>query len=143
MKLGIHSAAFVKDWEEDITPYIKECHSRGYKVIEISLLGQTRTSAEKIAKIADDLNVSLTCTIGLSEDEDISDENLEKQKKGITALKNAIEICEIMNSNILSGVVHSKWGISSSYGRKKELKFINSSNCIKEIIPLLEKKELD
>ncbi|SVA92909.1 uncharacterized protein METZ01_LOCUS145763 [marine metagenome] len=45
-----------------------------------------------------------------------------------------------MNSNILSGVVHSKWGISSSYGRKKELKYINSSNCIKEIIPLLEKK---
>ena len=140
MKLGIHSAAFVKDWEEDITPYIKECHSRGYKVIEISLLGQTRTSAEKIAKLANDLNVSLTCTTGLSEDEDISDENLEKQKKGIAALKNAIEICEIMNSNILSGVVHSKWGISSSYGRKKELKFINSSNCIKEIIPLLENK---
>ena len=68
MKLGIHSAAFVKDWEEDIIPYIKECHSRGYKVIEISLLGQTRTSAEKITKLANDLNVSLTCTTGLSED---------------------------------------------------------------------------
>ena len=37
MKLGIHSAAFVKDWAEDIIPYIKECHSRGYEVIEVSL----------------------------------------------------------------------------------------------------------
>jgi len=47
-----------------------------------------------------------------------------------------------MNSNILSGVVHSKWGISSSYGRKKESKFINSSNCIQEITPLLERKKI-
>ena len=142
MKLGIHSAAFVKDWSEDIIPYIKECHNRGYKVVEVSLLGQTKNSAEKIAKLANDLNVSLTCTTGLSEDEDVSDENLKKQKKGIIALKNAIEICEIMNSNILSGVVHSKWGISSSYGRKKESKFINSSNCIQEITPLLERKKI-
>ena len=60
MKLGIHSAAFVKDWAEDIIPYIKECHSRGYEVIEVSLLGQTKNSAEKIAKLANDLNISLT-----------------------------------------------------------------------------------
>ena len=35
MKLGIHSAAFVKDWGEDIIPYIKECQSKGYEVIEM------------------------------------------------------------------------------------------------------------
>ena len=26
MKLGVHSATFVKDWSEDIKPYIKKCN---------------------------------------------------------------------------------------------------------------------
>ena len=40
MKLGVHSATFVKEWSEDIKPYTKKCHEAGYKSVEVSLLGQ-------------------------------------------------------------------------------------------------------
>ena len=59
MILGVHSATFVKNWHEDITPYIHKCKEAGFKSVEISLLGQTPESAKEISNLANDLNISL------------------------------------------------------------------------------------
>ena len=56
MILGVHSATFVKNWHEDVKPYIHLCKKAGYKSVEVSLLGQTSSSAKEIAKLANDLN---------------------------------------------------------------------------------------
>ena len=50
MILGVHSATFVKNWHEDVKPYIHLCKKAGYKSVEVSLLGQTPSSAKEIAK---------------------------------------------------------------------------------------------
>ena len=142
MILGVHSATFVKNWHEDITPYIHKCKKAGYKSVEVSLLGQTPSSAKEIAKLANDLNITLTCTTGLSKDEDISSNNKLIQKNGVEALKKAIELTSIMEANLLTGVVHAAWGISSSQGKDKEAKFKNSSQCIKKISSLLIEKDI-
>ena len=142
MILGVHSATFVKNWHEDITPYIHKCKKAGYKSVEVSLLGQTPSSAKEIAKLANDLNITLTCTTGLSKDEDISSNNKLIQKNGVEALKKAIELTSIMEANLLTGVVHAAWGISSSQGKDKEAKFKNSSQCIKKISSSLIEKDI-
>ena len=51
MKLGVHSATFVKNWSEDITPYIKLCRDAGYSSVEVSLLGQNEKSAIELSLI--------------------------------------------------------------------------------------------
>ena len=142
MILGVHSATFVKNWHEDITPYIHKCKKAGYKSVEISLLGQTPSSAKELAKLANDLNITLTCTTGLSKDEDIGSNNKLIQKKGVEALKKAIDLTSMMEANLLTGVVHAAWGISSSQGKDKEAKFKNSSQCIKKISSLLIEKDI-
>ena len=45
MILGVHSATFVKNWHEDVKPYIYLCKKAGYKSVEVSLLGQTPSGA--------------------------------------------------------------------------------------------------
>ena len=75
MKLGVHSATFVKEWSEDIKPYIKKCSDAGYKSVEVSLLGQDFYKAKEIGKYAKDLNIEITCTTGLSNEEDITSED--------------------------------------------------------------------
>ena len=50
MKIGVHSASFVKDWSEDITPYIIQCKEAGYNCVEVSLLGQTSPVAGRIER---------------------------------------------------------------------------------------------
>jgi len=142
MIIGVHSATFVKNWHEDVTPYICKCAEAGFKSVEVSLLGQTPESAKKISNLADDLNISLTCSTGLTKDEDISSSDPSIQKNGVEALKKAINMTSIMSSGLLTGVVHSAWGISNTLGEGKEDKFINSSNSIKKISSLLVEKNV-
>ena len=142
MILGVHSATFVKNWQEDITPYILKCKEAGFKSVEISLLGQTPESAKEISNLASDLNISLTCTTGLSKEEDISSNDSNIRKNGEEALKRAINMTSIMNSDLLTGVVHSAWGISNTLGKDKEDKFTNSSTSIKKISSLLTEQNI-
>ena len=127
---------------EDITPYIHKCKEAGFKSVEISLLGQTPESAKEISNLANDLNISLTCTTGLSKEEDISSNDPNVQKNGEEALKRAINMTSIMNSQLLTGVVHSAWGVSNSLGKDKEDKFKNSSTSIKKISSLLTEQNI-
>ena len=62
MKIGVHSATFVKDWSEDITPYLIQCKEAGYNCVEVSLLGQTDKNAEKINLLSKELNICLLYT---------------------------------------------------------------------------------
>ena len=142
MILGVHSATFVKNWYEDVTPYIHKCKKAGYKSVEVSLLGQTPSSVKDISKLAKDLNITLTCTTGLSKEEDISSGDSGIQKNGIEALKRAIDMTSIMEAELLTGVVHAAWGISNTMGKEKEDKFKNSSNSIKKISSLLTEKNI-
>ena len=142
MILGVHSATFVKNWHEDVKPYIHLCKKAGYKSVEVSLLGQTPSSAKEIAKLANDLNISITCTTGLSNEEDISSSDPVIQQNGVDALKRAIDMTAIMQAKLLTGVVHAAWGISNSMGKDKEGKFQNSSHSIKKITSFLSEKNI-
>jgi|TARA_B110000196_G_scaffold58226_1_gene48315 D-psicose/D-tagatose/L-ribulose 3-epimerase len=142
MIIGVHSATFVKNWHEDVMPYIRMCKEAGYKSVEVSLLGQTPYSAKEISKLASDLDISLTCTTGLSKEEDISCSDSHVQKNGVEALKRAIDMTSIMEANLLTGVVHAAWGISNTMGKEKEDKFKNSSQSIKKISSLLTEKNI-
>ena len=142
MKIGVHSATFVKDWSEDITPYLIKCKEAGYNCVEVSLLGQTDKNAEKINLLSKELNIKITCTTGLSQDEDIASDNSEVRINGIKALKKAIEITSIMGSSILSGVIHCAWGISKSNGKNKQDKYKYSSDSITEITSILEDNKI-
>ena len=48
----------------------------------------------------------------------------------------------IMNSHLLTGVVHSAWGVSNTLGKDKEDKFKNSSTSIKKISSLLTEQNI-
>ena len=93
--------------------------------MEVSLLGQTPSSAKEIAKLANDLNIYITCTTGLSNEEDISSSDPFIQQNGVDALKRAIDMTAIMQAKLLTGVVHAAWGISNSMG--KDLSLIHIS----------------
>ena len=142
MKIGVHSATFVKDWSEDIIPYLIKCKEAGYNCVEVSLLGQTDKNAEKINLLSKELDIKITCTTGLSQDEDIASDNSEVRINGINALKKAIEITSIMGSSILSGVIHCAWGISKSKGKNKQDKYKYTSDSIKETTSILENKKI-
>ena len=128
MQLGVHSATFVKDWQEDITPYIIKCKEAGYSCVEISLLGQNEKTAKKIYDLSKELNIDITCTTGLSANEDLTSTSEKIRKNGEEKLVESINIASIMGSKILTGVIHCSWGVSDAKGSNKEIKFMVTSN---------------
>ena len=138
MKLGVHSATFVEDWSDDIRPYIEKCYEAGYKSIEVSLLGQDKIKAKEIGLISSELNIDITCTTGLSINEDITSSENEVRLKGEKKLIESIELTALMNSSMLSGVVHCAWGISKEKGTNKDIKFQHSANSLSKITNVLE-----
>ena len=142
MQLGVHSATFVKDWQEDITPYIIKCKEAGYSCVEISLLGQNEKTAKKIYELSKELNIEITCTTGLSTNEDLTSISEKIRKNGEQKLLESINIASIMGSKILTGVIHCSWGVSDTKGSNKEIKFNNSANSLKKIGSHLEKKNI-
>ena len=86
--------------------------------------------------------MKITCTTGLSQEEDIASDNAEVRVNGIKALKKAIEITSIMGSSILTGVIHCAWGISKSNGKNKQDKYKYSSDSITEITSILENNKI-
>ena len=103
MKLGVHSATFVEDWSDDIKPYIQKCLEAGYRSIEVSLLGQDKIKAKEIGLFASEQNIEITCTTGLSVNEDITSSDNEIRLNGEKKLLEAIELTSLMNSSMLSG----------------------------------------
>jgi len=138
MKLGVHSATFVENWFKDVKPYIKKCSDAGFKSVEVSLLGQDKYKAQEIGSLAKQLNIEITCTTGLSSTEDITSSDKEIRLNGEKKLLEAIELTSLMNSKILSGVVHCAWGISKEKGKNKDTKFQYSANSLKSITSVLE-----
>jgi len=138
MKLGVHSATFVEDWSDDIKPYIEKCLEVGYRSIEVSLLGQDKIKAKEIGLFASDNNIEITCTTGLSANEDITSSENEIRLNGEKKLLEAIELTSLMNSSMLSGVIHCAWGISKEKGAGKDIKFKNSANSLTKITKALE-----
>ncbi|MDA1181755.1 MAG: TIM barrel protein, partial [Proteobacteria bacterium] len=138
MKLGVHSATFVEDWSDDIKPYIEKCLEAGYRSIEVSLLGQDKIKAKEIGLFASDNNIEITCTTGLSANEDITSSENEIRLNGEKKLLEAIELTSLMNSSMLSGVIHCAWGISKEKGAGKEIKFKNSANSLTKLTKALE-----
>ncbi len=57
---------------------------------------------------------------------------------GEKKLVEAIELTSLMNSSMLSGVVHCAWGISKEKGASKDIKFENSANSLTKITNALE-----
>ena len=63
----------------------------------------------------------------MSKDEDITSNNQNIRKRGKDKLIESINLTSLMGSKILSGVIHTAWGISDNYGKDKSLKYKNLS----------------
>ena len=102
------------------------------------MLGQDKIKAKEIGLFASYNNIEITCTTGLSANEDITSSENEIRLNGEKKLLEAIELTSLMNSSMLSGVVHCAWGISKEKGASKDIKFKNSANSLTKITKALE-----
>jgi D-psicose/D-tagatose/L-ribulose 3-epimerase len=109
--LGVHALVWVGGWsKEQCEEAIKNTAEAGYGLIEIPALDPSRIDAEHTIKTLKKYGIKGACSLGLSFDADINNEDAAIVKRGEEKLLKALEVVEKLEGNYLGGVLFSALG---------------------------------
>jgi D-psicose/D-tagatose/L-ribulose 3-epimerase len=87
MKFGIHLSVFTENWTDDLEKYIIKSKEIGYDGVEIPLMDPFGLDINKLKKILEDNQILCTCGTGLSDQTDISSDDILVRENGMNHLK--------------------------------------------------------
>ncbi len=130
--LGVHALVWVGGWNHDqATEAIKNSKEAGFGLIEIPALDPKSIDVEHTSKILREFGMKSACSLGLSFDADINNENDEIAKRGETRLMDALSVVEKLGGDYLGGVVFSALG---KYVKPTTPKAIeNATNALRRV----------
>lgn len=109
--IGVHALVWVGDWSKDSCRLaIKNSAEAGYNLIEIPALDPKSIDTEDTAKVLKEFGMNAACSLGLSFDADINNEDAEIVKRGEAKLFAALDVVESLGGNYLGGVTYSALG---------------------------------
>ncbi len=109
--LGVHALVWVGGWSKDqCREAIKNSKEAGYGLIEIPALDPASIDTEDTLKVLKEYDMKAACSLGLSFDADINNEDSEIAARGEKRLMDALTVVERLNGNYLGGVVFSALG---------------------------------
>ena len=111
MKYSVHAGLWMAQWTDEITPILKTVAELGYDGVEVSLLGMTDEKAAALGKSVREYGLEVTCSDGLSKDNDITSADPAVREAGIEYLKWAIKTASLIGARGLAGVLYAPWGV--------------------------------
>lgn len=109
--LGVHALVWVGGWSNDqATEAIKNSAEAGYGLIEIPALDPKSIDTSHTKKVLSEYGMKGACSLGLSFDADINNEDPEIVKRGEARLMDALTVVEHLGGDYLGGVVFSALG---------------------------------
>lgn len=109
--LGVHALVWVGGWSNDqAREAIKNSAEAGYGLIEIPALDPSSIDTDFTAKTLKEFNLKGACSLGLSFDADINNEDSEIARRGEERLMAALGVVEKLGGDYLGGVVFSALG---------------------------------
>ena len=139
-KLGIFMNFWEKNWDADHAKYIKKAKDIGFDVLEFQAQPLLEMSDEKIRnlrKLADEVGIELTYSLGLDPAYDVSSLDESVRTGGVTYLKNIIKKMHI-GGTLLSGVSYAGWGTPNVVMNDKRPYLEQSIKSMREIIKTAE-----
>ena len=140
-KLGIFMNFWEKNWAADHSKYIKKVAKLGYDILEFQaqpLLEMSDEHIRELKKLADGEGITLTYSLGLDPNYDVSSLDENKRKGGVVYLQNIIKKMQIGGGTLLSGVSYAGWGTPGVVMDDKKPYWAQSVKSMKEIIKTAE-----
>lgn len=86
---------------------LRKTAEHGYRTIEFAYLRPEKFNLDKLAKLAQSLDVEIGVTMGLSLDKDVSSENADEVAGGKAVLADAVRAVRDIGGNKLGGILYS------------------------------------
>ena len=140
-KLGIFMNFWEKNWSADHAKYIKKVAKLGYDILEFQaqpLLEMTDEHIRELKRMADGEGITLTYSLGLDPNYDVSSLDEAKRMGGVRYLQNIIRKMQIGGGTLLSGVSYAGWGTPNVVMDDKKTYWNQSVKSMKEIIKTAE-----
>ncbi len=140
-KLGIFMNFWEKNWDADHAKYIKKAADIGFDVLEFQaqpLLEMTDEKLLSLKKLADEVGIELTYSLGLDPAYDVSSPDEKVRLGGVDYLKRIVNQIGKMDGKLLSGVSYAGWGTPSYVLNDKRPLLENSLKSMREIIKTAE-----
>lgn len=140
-KLGIFMNFWEKNWDADHAKYIKKAAKIGFDVLEFQaqpLLEMSDDKLRDLKKMADEVGIELTYSLGLDPAYDVSSPDEKIRLGGVDYLKRIVEQIGKMDGTLLSGVSYAGWGSPSYVMNDKTPLLENSLKSMREIIKAAE-----
>lgn len=130
--LGVHALVWVGGWTNDqATEAIKNSAEAGYGLIEIPAFDPKSIDVEHTSKTLKEYGLKGACSLGLSFDADINNEDSDIAARGEARLMDALTVVERLGGNYLGGVVFSALG---KYAKPTTPKAIeNATNALRRL----------
>lgn len=109
--LGVHALVWVGGWSKDqCREAIKNSAGAGYGLIEIPALDPKSIDVEHTKSTLKEFGLKGACSLGLSFDADINNDDSEIAKRGEARLMDALNVVEQLGGDYLGGVIFSALG---------------------------------
>jgi D-psicose/D-tagatose/L-ribulose 3-epimerase len=110
-RTGVHAFVWTADWTETSCRYAIEMTKRaGYDYIEIPLFDPSAVDAEMTARVLEEYELGVTCSLGLPFDADISSPDEEVSTRGHNLLGDVLSVARDLGAKYVGGVIYSALG---------------------------------
>lgn len=140
-KLGIFMNFWEKGWAADHKKYIKKAADIGFDILEFQaqpLLEMSDDHIRELRKLADEVGIELTYSLGLDPRYDVSSLDETIRKGGVEYLQNIIRKMKVGGGTLLSGVSYAGWGTPADLLDTKMPYWEQSVKSMREIIKVAE-----
>jgi D-psicose/D-tagatose/L-ribulose 3-epimerase len=111
MRLGVHALVWVGGWsEEEARTAISSTAEAGYDLIEIPLLDPSSVDAVATRRLLDEYGIGAGCSLGLSDETNVSSEDPAAVAAGRRLLDDALRATVELGSDYLGGVLFGVLG---------------------------------
>ncbi len=139
--IGIHFGYWTQSWNTEPVSFVKRAQKCGFDILEINAPKVTLSSDKErdiLKKAAADAGLTLTYSIGLKEDMDLTSEDPAVRKKGILFLQDVSRAMKQMGGTIMAGINYSSWPRKLAPTEEKEVLTDRAVEGVREAIKTAE-----
>ena len=142
-RIGIYYAYWTHEWKADFIEYVQRASKLGFRALEINVIGHLqKTERKNLRAVAEEKDIELSQSIGLSTRNDISSENSVVRQRGLNFLKNEVLAMAEVGGKKVNGVTYTAWPAKPPKGVDKRKYIDRSVSVMKEVVKVAEDKNI-